>query len=88
MLDRQRCGRLAVAKFSSQVPEGSTLISGDTQISSEHSAELLEESLHAKNQLDSSSYFNIIPACDRRKHDGNTYRASIASCGRNAALCE
>jgi len=36
MLDRQRCGRLAVAKFSrsgasDKVPEGSTLISGDTQ---------------------------------------------------------
>ena len=47
----------------------------------------MEGSLCAKNQLDSSSRFDTIPACDRRT-DGQTdddsiYRASTASHGKN-----
>jgi len=42
----------------------------------------MEGSLHSKNQLDSSSRFDTIPACDgrtdRRTHDDSEYRASIA----------
>jgi len=47
-------------------------------------------SLHAKNQLHSSSRFNTTLACDgrtngwtdRRTHDDSIYRASIASRGK------
>ena len=51
-------------------------------MSLKHSVGQVEGSLQAKNQPDSSSYFDIIPACDRRTdrwtHDGSTYRPSIA----------
>ena len=54
----------------------------------------MKGSLHAKNQLDSSSRFDTIPACDgrmdgrtdRRTHDDSTYRASIASRGKKNHL--
>ena len=49
--------------------------------------------VHGKNQLDSSSCFDTIPACDGqttcngrtdgRTHDNSEYRASIASRGKN-----
>ena len=46
----------------------------------------MEESLHADNQLDSSSRFDTIPACDGqtdgRTHDDSKYRASMASSGK------
>jgi len=39
----------------------------------------MEGSLHSENQLDSSSRFDTIPACDgrtdRRTHDDSEYRA-------------
>ena len=81
--------RLAVAKFSKsgvwdKVPEGSTLILGDTHISLQHIMGQVEgRKPHAKNQLDSSSRFDTIPAYDRRAegrtdgHDDSTYCASI-----------
>ena len=58
----------------------------------------MEESLRAKNKLDSSSCFDTIPTCDRRAyrltkgrtngHDDSIYRASssIASCVKNESL--
>jgi len=49
-----------------KVPEGSTLIFGDTQISLKHAVGRVKRSLHAKNQLDSSNHFDTIPACDGR----------------------
>jgi len=59
-----------VAKFSQsricdKIPEGSTLIFGDTLISIKHSVAWVEENLYAKSQLDPCSHFNTIPACDR-----------------------
>ena len=55
-----------MAKFSKsevrdKVPEGSTLIFGDTQISLQT---VWEGSPHDKYHLDSSSRFDTIPACD------------------------
>jgi len=52
----------------------------------------VEGSLRAKYQLDSSSRFDTIPACDgrtdgqsdKRTHNDSTYRASIASRGKTA----
>ena len=41
--------------------------------------------LHAKNQLDSSSRLDTIPACDGRTHD-NMYRASIASRSKSVSV--
>ena len=52
----------------------------------------VERSLRAENQLDSSSRFDTIPACDRRtyrrtdKHDDSKFRASIASRGKDLKL--
>ena len=36
----------------------------------------------SKNQLDSSSCFNTLPACDGQTQDEGTYRASTASSGK------
>ena len=66
-----------------KVQEGITLIFGDTQISLQHSVGYVEESLHAKNQLDSSSPFHATPAydgqtdgqTDRQTRDDSIYRA-------------
>ena len=43
----------------------------------------VEGSLHAKNQLDSSSRFDTTPACDGQT-DRHTTTASIASRGKSA----
>ena len=43
-------------------------------------------SLHAKNQLDSSSRFDTVPACDGRTHDDSIYRAGIASRDKNSTV--
>jgi len=43
----------------------------------------VEGSLHAKNQLDSVSRFDTIPACDKRTHDDSKYHASMAACAKN-----
>ena len=40
--------------------------------------------MQKKTQLDSSSRFDTIPACDRQTRDDHTYRASLASRGKNA----
>ena len=40
--------------------------------------------MQKKPQLDSSSRFDTIPACDRQTRDDHTYRASLASRGKNA----
>ena len=73
------CG---VAKFFKsgdwdKVPEGSTPIFGDTHISLYHSVVWVEGSNHTQNQLDSSSRFNTIPACDGRA-DGHKTTAYTA----------
>ena len=49
-----------------EVPKGTTLIFGDTQVSSQHSVGSVEGSLLTKSQVDSSSRFDTIPACDGR----------------------
>jgi len=70
-----------------KIPEGSTFIFGDTRISWQYSVGQVEGSLYAKNQLDSSSGFDTIPASDGRSdrqiHCDSKYRASIASRGKN-----
>jgi len=38
-------------EFRKKVPEGSTLISVDTRVSSKHSVGLVQRSPHAKNQI-------------------------------------
>ena len=68
---------LAVAKFSKsrvwgKVSEGSSLISSDTR-----RVGSVEGSLHAKNQLDSSSRFDMTPACDGQT-GGHTTTANTA----------
>ena len=53
----------------------------------------MEENLHAKNQLDSSSHFHTIPASDRRTerrtHYDSVYRDSrlMASRGKKLQRC-
>ena len=47
-----------------KVPEGSTVIFGDTQISLFQSVGQVGGSIRAKNQLDSCSRFDTTPACD------------------------
>jgi len=53
----------------------------------EHGVGQVEGSRRAKNQLDSSSRFDRISACDgrtdRRTHDDSKYRFSIAPRGKN-----
>ena len=82
-----------MAKFSKhgiwdKVPEGSTVILGDTQIFLQQGVGLVEGSLYAKTQLDSSSRFDTIPACGGRTggrtHDDSICRASIASRGKKS----
>jgi len=76
------------------VPEESTLIFGDTQISLQHTLGQMEGSFYANSQLNSSSHFNTILACDRRTdrridrqtHDDSIYCATIASHGNQCTL--
>ena len=76
-----------MAKFSKsgiwdKVPEGNTLIFGDTQVSLQHGVADVEGSPYAEYQLESSISFNTIPACDGRtdRHitTANTALASVA----------
>jgi len=63
-----RCNEKAEesAKFTvwDKVPEGSSLIFGDTQIPLQHNLEVTESSFSTKNQFDPLSYFNT-SACDQ-----------------------
>jgi len=71
-----------VAKFSKsgvsgKVLDGSALIFDDTQIFWYHIVALVEESLHAKNQL--FSRFDTIPTCDGQRdgHKAIAYTALV-----------
>ena len=64
-------GLCAVAKFSKselRTARGNTLTFGDTLISLQYSAAWVEENPCAKNQLDPSSHYDTVPACDRHTH--------------------
>jgi len=54
------------------VPEESILTFGGNQVSLQHSVVSVQGSHHAKNQLDSSCRFDIIPACNRRAEHPTT----------------
>jgi len=49
-----------------KVPQESTRTLGGRIISLSHTVGQMAENLHAKNQLDLSNRFDIIPACDRQ----------------------
>ena len=53
------------------------LTSGDIQISLQHSVGYVEASLPVKNQLDSSSSFDRIPACDGQMDRQDTGRQQM-----------
>ena len=53
------------------------MIFGDAHISLQHSVRQVEGNLHAETQLDSSSRFDTVPACDRQT-DGHTTTAYTA----------
>jgi len=80
-----------IFRNSGQSPRGEYPSSCRYQISLQHSVGYVERNLPAKNQLDSSSRFDTIPACggqtsgrtDRRTHDDRIYRARMASRGKN-----
>jgi len=59
-------GEMFQVRSLGQSSRGKDLNFGDTEISLQHSVGQMEESLRAKNQLDSSSRFDTIPACEEQ----------------------